>query len=39
MRWASVAVPDLPAVAAAAALWTVEIWTEAGRWFASLAPA
>lgn len=39
MRWASVAVPDLAAPAAAAALRTVETWMEAGRWFASLAPA
>jgi SAM-dependent methyltransferase len=38
-RWASVAVDDLPDLAACAGLRVVEIWTEAARWFATLAPA
>jgi SAM-dependent methyltransferase len=38
-RWASLAVDDLPGVAAGAALRVIETWTEAGRWFASLARA
>ena len=38
-RWASVAVDDLAGIAAGAALRVVETWTEAGRWFASLARA
>jgi SAM-dependent methyltransferase len=37
-RWASVAIDDLPAVAADAGLHVVDVWTEADRWFASLAP-
>jgi SAM-dependent methyltransferase len=37
LHWASVAINDLPAIAAGAALGVVETWTEAGRWFASLA--
>lgn len=35
-RWASVAVEDLAAVAAQAALSVVATWTEADRWFATL---
>ena len=37
LRWASVAINDLPGIAADAAMRVVETWTEAGRWFASLA--
>jgi SAM-dependent methyltransferase len=37
-RWASVAIDDLFAIAAEAGLRPVDTWTEAGRWFASLAP-
>jgi SAM-dependent methyltransferase len=38
-RWASVALPDLAAIATATALRILETWTEAGRWFASMRPA
>jgi SAM-dependent methyltransferase len=38
-RWASVAVDDLAGVTTGAALRVVEAWTEAGRWFATLARA
>ncbi|GAA0805196.1 class I SAM-dependent methyltransferase [Spirilliplanes yamanashiensis] len=37
--WAAVAVPDLPALAAAAGLRVLTIGTEADRWFATLTPA
>jgi SAM-dependent methyltransferase len=37
--WAVLAVGDLPAPAAAGALRILTTWTEAGRWFATLAPA
>jgi SAM-dependent methyltransferase len=39
MRWAAVALDDLSALAEAAALRTLTTWTEAGRWFATLAAA
>jgi hypothetical protein len=39
LRWASVAADDLAGIAASAALRVVEAWTEAGRWFATLAHA
>lgn len=39
LRWAAVAVDDLPGIATAAAMRVVETWTEAARWFASLARA
>lgn len=39
LRWASVAAPDLAEIAATAGLCTVDAWTEAGRWFASLVRA
>jgi SAM-dependent methyltransferase len=38
-RWASVALPDLAALATATALRILETWTEAGRWFASMGSA
>jgi SAM-dependent methyltransferase len=38
-RWASVAAGDLPRLAVDAGLRVVEIWTEATRWFATLARA
>jgi SAM-dependent methyltransferase len=38
-RWASVALPDLPALATATALRILETWTEADRWFARIGPA
>jgi SAM-dependent methyltransferase len=38
-RWAAVAAPDLPAIAAAASLRLLDTWTEADRWFATLTPA
>jgi len=38
-RWAVLAADDLAAVADAAALRLLETWTEADRWFATLAPA
>ena len=38
-RWAVLAADDLAAAAAAAALHTVDTWTTADRWFATLAPA
>jgi hypothetical protein len=38
-RWASVALPDLAAVATTTALRIIETWTEADRWFASIGPA
>lgn len=39
LEWASVACDDLPAMAARARLRTVSVWTEARRWFVTLAPA
>jgi hypothetical protein len=36
-RWAAVAADDLAGLAGAAALRVVSNWTEAGRWFVSLA--
>jgi SAM-dependent methyltransferase len=36
-RWAAVAAGDLTAVAAAAGLRVTSTWTEAGRWFATVA--
>jgi SAM-dependent methyltransferase len=38
-RWASVALPDLAALATTTALRIIETWTEADRWFASIGPA
>lgn len=38
-RWAAVAAPDLPALAAASGLRILDTWTEAGRWFATLIRA
>jgi len=38
-RWAVLAADDLAVAAEAAALRTLETWTEADRWFATLAPA
>ena len=38
-RWASVAIDDLAGIASDAGLRATRIWTEAGRWFASLARA
>jgi SAM-dependent methyltransferase len=38
-RWAVLAADDLAAVAEAAALRTLDAWTEADRWFATLTPA
>ncbi len=37
--WAGVAVPDLARLARAAALRVLDVWTEAGRWFATLTIA
>jgi SAM-dependent methyltransferase len=36
-RWAAVAVPEISTLAAAAGLRVTDTWTEAGRWFATLA--
>ena len=36
--WAGVAAPDLSGLARAASLRILDIWTEAGRWFASMTP-
>jgi len=36
LRWASVPVDELPALADAAAMRVLDTWTEAGRWFATL---
>ena len=38
-RWAVLAANDLAVVAEAAALRTLDTWTEADRWFATLTPA
>ncbi len=38
LPWACVPADDLPALAAATALRVLDIWTEAGRWFATLTP-
>jgi hypothetical protein len=38
LHWASVPLDDLPALAAATAMRILDTWTEAGRWFATLAP-
>jgi SAM-dependent methyltransferase len=38
LSWACVPVDDIPALASAAALRILDTWTEAGRWFATLAP-
>ena len=39
LRWAVVAAGDLAPLAAVAAMRTLTMWTEAGRWFATLATA
>ena len=38
LPWACVPLDDLPGLAAATGLRVLDIWTEAGRWFASLTP-
>ena len=38
-RWAQLAAPDLDSVARASSLRILDAWTEADRWFATMAPA